>query len=681
MNPKILIIFLFAMTLLSACTTTPPGMVLGGNLVVVDAPGPASAFVSGQLVVKLKREFSLRAATAELVNGARLRPMAALGGGVHLVRVDGRNDRAVLEVASALSQMPEVEYAQPNYLIQPQFSPDDSLFSEQWNLVNAKLPQAWDLETGSRNPVTVAVVDSGILWRQGVSRESHPDLAGRVLSGYDFISDPSIASDGDGRDPDPYDDGNSGSGFHGSHVAGILAAASNNAQGIAGVSGGARILPVRVLGIGGGSVADLADAILWSAGLAVPGVPTNLNPAKVINLSLGSAGQCSDNPVLQDAITKAQRQGSVVVVAASNANADVSNFYPAGCSGVMAVGAVTRANSRATYSNYGLGVGLMAPGGAVGDGVLSLGRDSATGDFIYVREAGTSMAAPHVAGVAALLLSRKPSLTPAQVSQALRQSATPISATQCNRSDAAECGAGLLNAEGAIRLLDAGLPPPEPVFSLIPQRSQVELVAGQTMAFEVRLDSQSALSGQPEFEVVGLPAGIDAKLGAYTTATQSVRISLSASNAVSAQTAQFSVVARLAGRRADATISLTVVTPLEPSKPKDIQVWACYWAGDGCDPAYSRTLRINGLGAERPFHFDGLELGGYYLFAWSDENQNGQIGDGDFFGVWGEPNLPGLIRTTQTNIPVTLYTWNDAAWVSREAQKALRGFRRLVGAR
>jgi serine protease len=673
------------MTLLSACTTTAPGMILGGNLVVVNTPGPASAFVSGQLMVKLKRDVSLRAANAESVNGARLQPMAVLGSGVHLVRVEGRNDRAVLEVAAALSQRPEVEYAQPNYFIQPQVNPNDSLFSEQWNLINAKLPQAWDLETGAGNPVTVAVVDSGILWRQGVTRESHPDFAGRVLPGYDFISDPSIANDGNGRDPDPYDDGNSsggsnGSGYHGSHVAGILAAVSNNAQGIAGVSWGARILPVRVLGSGGGNVADLADAILWSAGLAVPGVPSNPNPAKVINLSLGSAGQCSDNPVLQDAILKAQRQGSVIVVAASNANADVSNFYPAGCGGVIAVGAVTRENSRATYSNYGLGVGLMAPGGAVGDGVLSLGRDSATGDFIYVRQAGTSMAAPHVAGVAALLLSRKPSLTSAQVLQALRQSATSLSATQCNRSDAKECGAGLLNAEEAIRLVDAGLPLPEPVFSLIPQRSQVELVAGQTMAFEVRLESQSALSGQPEFEVIGLPPGISVNPGAYASATQSVLLSLSATNNVSAQTAQLSVVARLAGRRADATISLSVVAPLEPSKPKDIQVWACYWAGDGCDPTNSRTLRINGPGSERPFHFDGLEMGGYYLFAWSDENQNGQIGDGDLLGVWGEPNLPGLIRKTQTNIPVTLYAWNDAAWVSREAQKALRSFRRLVGA-
>ena len=290
-------------------------------------------------------------------------------------------------------------------------------FGRQWALTDPiggiNAPAAWDLQIGSAG-VTVAVLDTGIT--------QHPELAGRVLPGYDFISDPSMANDGGGRDNDPSDPGdNTGdnecgdgapgepSSWHGTFVSGLIAANTDNGVGIAGVDWNAKILPVRVLGRCGGTFDDIAAAILWAVGVPVAGAPLNPNPARVINLSLG--GQSSCPQAIQDAINVALAQGVVVSIAAGNDSINVSMFAPANCAGVITVGASTRQGDRASYSNFGIRVDVSAPGGDgnQADWILSLSNDGTSGPRgpAYAIGIGTSFAAPHVAGVASLMLARK----------------------------------------------------------------------------------------------------------------------------------------------------------------------------------------------------------------------------------------------------------------------------------
>ena len=255
--------------------------------------------------------------------------------------------------------------------MQPLLLPNDPGLASQWHyrgppaeMGGANLPPAWDLTTGSAG-IVVAVIDTG-------SMPGHPDLAGRFIGGYDLIADLPTGNDGDGRDADPTDPGDwitaaesagavfSGcpiqdSSFHGTHVAGTIGAASNNGVGVAGINWVSKILPVRVLGKCGGWTSDVVDGIRWSAGLAVPNVPANTNPARVLNLSLGgyachgSPQVCDCGTSTQSAIDDAVDAGAVVVVAAGNSNRPASESTPGNCNGVITVGATGRsANARPT---------------------------------------------------------------------------------------------------------------------------------------------------------------------------------------------------------------------------------------------------------------------------------------------------------------------------------------------
>lgn len=331
-------------------------------------------------------------------------------------------------------------------------APNDPLWSYQWDLSSARFgidaQSAWPRTRGAG--VTVAVVDTGII--------AHPDLAGQVLPGYDFISDPWTARDGNGRDADPTDrgdwlvDGDCGgsdkatdSTWHGTHVAGTIAATASNGEGIAGVAPGARILPVRAVGRCGGSLVDIADGVTWATGGRLNRVPRNANPARVVNLSLGGAMTCP--ATLQAAIDGANSRGALVVAAAGNSAVPAEREAPGNCRGVINVAATTGTGARANYSNYGRAVTLSAPGGQSDrDGILSTidgGRRTATGpDYGFM--IGTSMAAPHVSGVAALLLSTAPGLSAAQVRSVLTSSARPLGAA-CSG-----CGAGIVDAGRAV---------------------------------------------------------------------------------------------------------------------------------------------------------------------------------------------------------------------------------------
>lgn len=387
----------------------------------------------------------------------RLKHVRALGTGAELIdAIDGNDNLAAL--AETLRNDPSVLYAEPNAMMVPFLIPNDSRYPEQWHYnestgsINAE--PAWDRATG--NGVVVAVIDTGIV--------PHGDLNANVLPGYDFVSDAAAARDGDGRDSNPRDEGDwyaagecgrttaGSSSWHGTHVAGTVAAVTNNLLGVAGVAFRAKILPVRALAKCGGTLADIADAIIWSAGGSVPGVPANPNRAKVINMSLGGSGACGST--YQAAINSARTLGAAVVVAAGNSNIDAANARPANCSGVITVAATTRSGGKASFSNFGAVVDLAAPGASILS-TLNAGT-TVPGAESYAFYSGTSMATPHVAGIAAMLFEAKPTATPDEVETALRTSAR-VFPMAC-----AGCGTGIADANAAITAINATTPPPPP---------------------------------------------------------------------------------------------------------------------------------------------------------------------------------------------------------------------------
>ena len=366
------------------------------------------------------------------------------GNGAQVLKLDRKRSVATLQATAAqlMADDPNILYAEPDYIAQPQAVPSDPYFGLQWHYHEVsgglRLPAAWDLSIGTG--INVAVIDTGV--------RPHADLVANLLPGADMISTAAVSLDGDGRDMDASDvgDGCNGrnSSWHGTHVAGTIAAVANNGIGGVGVAPGAKIVPIRALGCGGGYNSDIADGIAWAAGASVPGVSDNPNPARVINLSLGGMSPCS--ATLQTAIDTARSRGAVVIVAAGNSNASANNFSPANCRGVITVAATTRKGGKASYSNTGSVVDVAAPGGSMStgaaDGVLSTLNTGATtpGNDSYQYYQGTSMATPHVAGAAALLLARRPSLMPYETETLLRSMVRAFPAA------CASCGTGIVDA-------------------------------------------------------------------------------------------------------------------------------------------------------------------------------------------------------------------------------------------
>jgi subtilisin family serine protease len=359
-----------------------------------------------------------------------------------------------------------VQYADPARRVFARRVPNDPLYGQQWALSDPvgglNAATAWDLQIGSPS-VTVAVIDTGIT--------AHPDLAGKVLPGYDFISDPTMANDGGGRDSDPSDpgdgtsDGECGDGipgepsfFHGTFVSGLIAADTDNGVGISGLDWNAKILPVRTLGKCGGTFDDILDGLLWSVGVPVAGVPPNPNPARVLNMSLGGFGSCPQ--AFQDGINTALAQGAVIVVAAGNESEDATNSAPANCSGVITVGASTRQGDITSYSNFGRRVDLSAPGGdgQVSDWILSTGNDgtSGPGNPDYEFAVGTSFATPYVSATASLMIARNANLTPGRI-QDIITGTTRNFATGSACGISGLCGSGLLDASLALQSTIPGL--------------------------------------------------------------------------------------------------------------------------------------------------------------------------------------------------------------------------------
>jgi serine protease len=385
--------------------------------------------------------------------GLTMKELHTIGTGARIIQLNRKVSvaDAAKVAADLMASDSSVEYAEPDRIMKPMFTPNDPLFAQQWDYTDVtggmRLPAAWDKSTGTG--IRVAVIDTGY--------RPHVDLQGQILAGYDFIADTTISNDGTGRDSDPSDPGDwtaagqcgtgqpaSNSSWHGTHVAGTIAALTNNGIGVAGVAYGAKVVPVRVLGQCGGYTSDIADGIVWASGGTVSGVTNIAARAQVINMSLGGGGAC--DTTTQTAINGARSRGTVVVVAAGNENQNASNSSPANCAGVIAVAATNKSGGRASYSNYGTIVSVAAPGGDTGAAILSTLNAGTTtpGADNYVGYMGTSMATPHVAGVVALMLSKNPALTPDDVAARLKSSARAFPAS-CSG-----CGAGIVDASAAI---------------------------------------------------------------------------------------------------------------------------------------------------------------------------------------------------------------------------------------
>ena len=359
----------------------------------------------------------------------------------------------------------------------------DPMLSLQWYLnseYGINVNNAWKTTKGSPS-IVVAVVDTGIT--------QHPDLDANVVTGYDFISNPTSARDGDGRDANPLDPGDwdtrtgEPSSWHGTHVAGIIAAVSNDI-GISGVAPNVKISPVRVLGSNGGTESDIAAGINWSIGVSISGVPTNPNPAKVVNLSIGSSSfsNCYSNSPTQLAIDESKKRNVTLVTAAGNDSHLASASYPGNCYGNITIGATGYSGDLAYYSNFSyysdqqgefIGVDISAPGGddkdsagaPAGGEIWSTLNDGKTapGNPTYGKEEGTSMASPVAAGVVALMYSVRPSLTDDQVWNILSSTAKAFNpSSECVAKMASVtlkdgttvntgyCGVGIIDAGAAV---------------------------------------------------------------------------------------------------------------------------------------------------------------------------------------------------------------------------------------
>ncbi|WP_310460670.1 S8 family serine peptidase [Sphaerotilus sp.] len=446
--------------------------------------------------------------------GLRLSDGAAVSADTQVIHAQGLSNARLMQ---ALAADPQVEYvvedrrrrAHAAVVNDPLFTggPGISPAAGQWYLqapnaavvssVNAE--SAWALTTG-RADIVVAVLDSGV-------RFNHPDLDGKLLPGYDFISESVTSNDGDGRDSNPTDPGDwitadedansktlagcgtQDSAWHGTQVAGLVGAATNNGTGMAGMGRHVRVLPVRVLGKCGGYDADIVAGMRWAGGLHVDGVPDNPTPARVINMSLGEIGSCTVGAdptrpgvakLYLDAINELRQVGVVIVASAGNDNRAVN--MPGNCAGVIAVSGLRHAGDKSGFSSLGAEVAIAAPAGncvnATGEclyPILSATNTGKTGPACpsYTTGSGTaglgtSFSAPLVSGTVALMLSAQPTLTPTRVLELLRSTVrafpvrpagatapacsvdTSVSQIECHCTTAT-CGAGMLDAGAAVR--------------------------------------------------------------------------------------------------------------------------------------------------------------------------------------------------------------------------------------
>lgn len=561
---------------------------------------------------------------------------------------------ATLNKIAALRDRSDVEMAEPNYIRYAYTTPNDEYYPYQWHYPLIHLPEAWEVTTGSNN-VVVAVIDTGVLM-------DHPDMTGQIAGGYDFISSLTLSLDGDGIDPDPDDPGDEsqgGSSFHGTHVSGTIAANSNNDKGVAGVSWNSLIMPIRALGKGGsGTSYDILQSVRYAAGFDNDSGTVPDQPADIINLSLGGGSYSSSENTLFSEV----RDSGIIVVAAAGNSATSQPSYPAAYDGVVSVSAVGINANLAPYSNFGSTVDVTAPGGdyatdlngdGYADGVLSTSADDSTGDIqpVYTFYQGTSMAAPHVAGVAALMKAVRPSMTPEEFDGFLNSGAIVEDIGSPGRDDL--YGHGLINANKAV--LAAKNSGSITALSTAPN-SLTMGTADQTAVLTLSKIgdgplSVSSISKTADWLAISEDQVDEDGLGTYrvtvdrnglTPGIYNTTIDIESTENTAAVTVKMQVTNNIVAP--DAGMQHILLMDLDTGEIVDII------STPGEDGIYD-------------YQFSDVSMGSYNIFTGTDSNNDGYIGDtGESFGAYlstdqvtaidVESDMTGLNFVTEFNVDI-----------------------------
>jgi serine protease len=548
-------------------------------------------------------------------------------------------------------------WVEPNWIRRPQRTPADRFYPNQWHYRAINLSRAWDLTTGDPG-VIVAVLDTGILADHPEFTDPDDPARSQLVTGFDFISDPVNAGDGDGIDPDPNDEGNrdlaGSSSFHGSHVAGTIGARTlqpgagdGSTGGVAGTAWDVRIMPLRVLGSDGGTTADLIQALLYAGGFDNVSGELPPAPADIVNLSLGSPAASQSE---QAAIERLREAGILVVAAAGN-DASTAPSYPAAYEGVVSVAATTISDAPAFYSNSGATIDLAAPGGdtstdingdGIADGVISATADDSDGDPATPPLprlgvlAGTSMATPHIAGVMALMKAVHPALTPQEFDALLAAGRLTVDLGAPGRDD--RYGHGLIDARKAVVAaleLAGGDGEVGPILAATPSGLNFGAF-GEVLEFRLGNAGSGALNAlPPEVAVPWLSVTaieVDPATGLGSFRARVNRDLLPGDG----------VFRTRIGIDSDAN-SLGMEVQVERSS-LDLSADAGYTYLILTDETGSETRFQTSLAVDRgsyPYRFENVTAGRYRLFAGSDSDNDGLIcEDGESCGLYPTLDRP-----------------------------------------
>jgi serine protease len=583
------------------------------------------------------RRLKLQSSTAEVA--------ARAGTDIFMSELQQRKLDTLLAI-KALRKRGDVEFAEPNYIVRPSAIPNDEYYNLQWHYPQINLPQAWDITTG--NGVIVAVIDTGVLL-------DHPDMSGQLTAGYDFISDPDNAGDGDGIDSNPNDEGDAiqagaSSSFHGTHVAGTVAARSNDSRGVAGIAWNSRIMPIRVLGRNGGNSLDLAEGIRFAAGLSNASGTTPARKADIINMSLGGS---SDSQIIRDAVAAARAAGVIIIAAAGNESTSQLS-YPASYEGVVSVSAVDINRDFAFYSNYGTMIDVAAPGGDLRfdlngdsrpDGVLSAGGDDSSGSLSYqlVFYNGTSMASPHIAGVAALMKAVYPAMTPADFDAMLAAGELTDDLGDAGRDDL--YGYGLIDAFKAVDAAQqrgGGGVPVTPALSVNPQ----------SLSFSHNLQTATLFVEQ-----------IGGDLGAVQITENIDWLNLQANQVDGSGYGSYSVIVDRSGLAAgtysdsiqinagsESSTVEVIMQVLDVSITGDAGIHYVLLVNNDTDEVLQQ-FQVDAIGENVNYSFSNVASGNYMIYAGSDMDMDGFICDaGESCGAYSTVAQPSIISVESSNL-------------------------------
>lgn len=638
---------------------------------------PQHPFVPGEMVVQLRPgEDGSRLSRLYRARGLRVQSETPAGiqllvheelSGLQLLQRSepsvhelSQGKLATLDLVESLNASPHILYAEPNYLYQTTASPNDEFSTLMWHYPAIQMDRAWDITVGDSD-VIVAVIDTG-------AKFSHPDLGPRLTGGqYDFISDPQRALDGDGPDPaaeDPGDDPKKQfSTFHGTHVAGTIGAVTNNGTGVAGVNWVSPLMTVRVLGVQGGTLFDIVQGLLWTAGLPNASGTLPAKPAQVINMSLGSF---AFSQTMADAVAAVLAKNITIVAAAGNENS-TQLFYPASYSGVISVGATDLSGGKAPYSNLGSRIDVVAPGGNLGadlnndgfaDGVLSTSWDESKNTALYRFEHGTSMATPHVAGLVSLMLAVNRNLTPAAIRQILQETATDVGSPGRDNI----FGFGLINPVAALKAAGAAAPQ-SPLLSL----STGTLNFGNTLNQLVVTVSNSGGGSL----LVNPPTVSTDQPGNWLTATLSGSSLTVAVNRAGLAQGNYSSRVQLTSNGGSAVVE--VLMRVGGSTSRDVgEVFILAVDGRTFD-VVSQTF--TDVEEEYRFQLPPTFAGRYVVVAGTDDDDNGLIcGDGEFCGLYPTATQPTLVPVRMAENTAGIDFVVDKTSLGAAAASPRRGF-------